>query len=142
MRESVYDDIRNRLSAMLKRDAGLHKLRRYEQIGAGFMEMHSALTQGGDHRYQKLIVALKFWDAWILARNTDWLEHDHIPEALWGTLALRVAADLDADSEISDPRVRSAFDLTSTFELPKRFGADRDASPLDQTNFNNDKKDA
>lgn len=131
--------MRGRLSALLKRDAGLHRLRRYEPIGSGFLELQSALKHGGDHRYRKLITALRFWDAWILARNTDRLEHDHIPEDLWGRLALTVAADLDADRDISDPRVQSAFDLTSTLELPKRVGSKRDASPLDQTNFNADK---
>lgn len=51
--------------------------------------------------------------------------------------AVGIAADLDANREISDSRVISAFDLTSTLEVPKRFGPVRDASPLDQTNFNN-----
>lgn len=131
MGESEYLAIRKRLSAVLKRDAGLHKLKRYERIGAGYMDVQSTLRFGGDQRYQKLIVALNFWDAWILARNTDWLEHDQIPEFLWPVLALVVAADLDADRDILDPRVRRAFDLTATFELPRSFGLHREASVID-----------
>lgn len=126
-----YDPIRKRVAAAIKRDASLHKLRRYDKIGDGFLDLRSLLRQGGDHRYQKLVVAMQFWDAWILARNTDWLEYDHIPEAVWGELADTVAGDLMADRDISDPRVRATFDLTSTLELPKRTGLDREASPLD-----------
>lgn len=140
MKSREYEDLRGRLVTLIKRDADLHQRHRYEQIGSGFIEMQSALKHGGDHHYRKLIVALKFWDAWILARNTDWLEYDHIPEALWGELAVGVAADLEADRDITDPRVLSAFDLTTTLELPKRYGPKREASPLDQTNFNTSKE--
>lgn len=131
MGESEYLTIRKRLAAVLKRDAGLHQLKRYEGIGAGYMDVQSTLRFGGDQRYQKLIVALNFWDAWILARNTDWLEHDQIPEFLWPALALIVAADLDADRDITDPRVRRSFDLAATFELPRSFGLHREASVID-----------
>ncbi len=131
MGESEYLAIREQLSAVLKRDAGLHKLKRYERIGAGYMEVQSTLRFGGDQRYQKLIVALNFRDAWILARNTDWLEHDQIPEFLRPALALVVAADLDADRDITDPRVRRAFDLTASLERPRSFGLHRAASVVD-----------
>jgi len=131
MGESEYQTIKKRLSAVLKRDAGLHQLKRHEGIGAGYMDLQSTLRHGGDQRYQKLIVALNFWDAWILARNTDWLEHEQIPEFLWPALALVVAADLDADRDITDPRVRRAFDLTATLELPRSFGLRRETSVID-----------
>ena len=127
----AYHDVRRRLAAAIKRDASLHKLRRYEQIGRDFLDFRSALRQGGDERYRKLVVAMQFWDAWILARNTDWLEYAHIPETMWGMLADVVAADLLADRNIEDPRIRAAFDLASTLELPKRTGLDREATPLD-----------
>jgi hypothetical protein len=42
-----------------------------------------------------------------------------------------VAADLDADRDITDPRVRCAFDLTASFELPRSFGLRREASVID-----------
>ena len=131
MTDPQYDGLRERLANALQRDATLHKAGQYDKLGEGFLELHAALRQGGDHRYQKLIVAIQFWDAWILARNTDWLEYDHIPEAVWGELGEKVAADLHADRNIVDPRVRAAFDLTSTLELPKKMGLDREASPLD-----------
>jgi hypothetical protein len=42
-----------------------------------------------------------------------------------------VAADLDADRDIKDLRVRCAFDLTASFELPRSFGLRREASIID-----------
>jgi hypothetical protein len=50
MGESEYLKIRNRLSAVLTRDAGLHKLKHYAAIGAGYMEVQSMLRFGGDQR--------------------------------------------------------------------------------------------
>jgi|LNFM01.1.fsa_nt_gb hypothetical protein len=129
--DAQYDTLRRRLAAALKRDASLHKLHRYDKLGDGFLDFRSQLRQGGDQRYQKLVVAMQFWDAWIMARNTDWLEYAHIPEATWGDLADTVVADLLADRDVTDARVLAAFDLTSTLELPKRTGLDREASPLD-----------
>jgi len=129
MGESECQTIRNPLSALFKRDAGLHQLKRQESIGAGYMVLRSTLRHGGGRRYQKLIVALNFWDPWILARNTVWLEHEQIPE--FPRPALVVVADLDADRDITDPRVRRAFDLTATLELPTSFGLRREASVID-----------
>lgn len=126
-----YAEIRRRLAAALRRDAALHRLRRYAQIGSDFLQFRSALRQGGDHRYRKLVVAMRFWDAWILARNTDWLEYAHIPEPAWADLAAAVAADLASDRDIEDPRIRATFDLATTLELPKKAGPQREASPLD-----------
>lgn len=131
MNDNVYHTLRQRLAAMLKRDALLQTLGQHDKIGANFLETQSRLKSGGDQRYHKLIVAMNFWDAWIMARNMDWMEHEHLLEADWPRLAVAVAVDLAADRDISDPRVKAAFDLTSTLELPKHYGPNREACPLD-----------
>ena len=131
MNDTAYDTLRRRLAAMLKRDALLQTLGQYEKIGANYLETQSRLKTGGDQRYHKLIVAMNFWDAWIMARNMDWMEHEHLLEADWPRLAVAVAADLAADRDITDPRVKAAFDLTSTLELPRQYGPNREACPLD-----------
>jgi len=74
---------------------------------------------------------LRLWDAWILARNTDWLEYPEIPEARWAELAASVAADLAADREIQSFQVNSFFDLDHTLELPRQTLRPHEASPLD-----------
>ena len=132
MADSDYDRIRTGLAQALKRDAILHERARYLDIGKGFLNLRSLLRHGGDHRYQKLIVAIKFWDGWILARNTDWLEYPDIPERRWSDLAKTVAADLEADREISSFQVRAQFDLEGTLELPKQvLRSPNETSPLD-----------
>ncbi len=137
--KTSYDNLRERLATALERDARLHEAGQYERIGQGFLDFQSVLRLGGDERYRKLVVALNFWDAWILARNTDWLEHDSIDERSWARLAAMVAADLRADRNVSEPHVRARFDLASTLELPRKFGPARDASPLDDLNLDRDR---
>lgn len=132
MAEPDYHKIRINLAQALKRDALLHERAKYMDIGQGFLNLRSLLRHGGDHRFQKLIVAMKFWDGWILARNTDWLEYPDIPERRWSELAKTVAADLEADREISSFQVRAQFDLEGTLELPKQLlRSPNEVSPLD-----------
>lgn len=119
MIDGDYVALRNRLSASLKRDAALHRLGQAERIGLGYAALRAALLTRGNQRRQKLGVALDFWDAWITARDTQWVQYDHIPPTLWPTLGLIVAADLDADRDITDQRVRMAYDLSMTFALPQ-----------------------
>ena len=118
MHDGDYGALRTRLAASLKRDAALHRLGQPERIGLGYAALRAALLVGRDQRRQKLSVALDFWDAWITARDTQWVQYDHMPSALWPSLALVVAADLDADRDITDPRVRLAYDLSMNFQLP------------------------
>jgi hypothetical protein len=81
----------------------------------------SELRQEGDAQYQKRHCALDFWNGWIFAHGTDWVEHQQFPRDAWPALARSVAADLLADREISEPRVRLEFDLTATLRLPKEY---------------------
>ena len=118
MHDGDYGALRARLAASLKRDAALHRLGQPERIGLGYAALRAALLVGRDQRRQKLGIALDFWDAWITARDTRWVQYDHMPQDLWPSLALVVAADLDADRDITDQRVRLAYDLSMTFQLP------------------------
>ncbi|MGQ0658681.1 MAG: hypothetical protein ACT4NU_11420 [Chromatiales bacterium] len=132
MTEDSYDAIRERFAALLRRDAALHRQGQFQKLGADFMALQSQLRHGGDERYRKLLVALSFWDAWILGRNTDWLENCHVEVDAWPRLADVVAADLEADCDITDSDVIKAFDLSSTLELPKQLGPKREPSPIDK----------
>ncbi len=118
MHDGDYGALRTRLAASLKRDAALHRLGQPDRIGLGYAALRAALLVGRDQRRQKLGVALDFWDAWITARDTRWVQYDHVPADLWPTLALVVAADLHADRDVTDQRVRLAYDLSMTFQLP------------------------
>lgn len=132
MSDDDYDALRARFAGLLRRDVSLHRLGKFDKLGADFMAMQSQLRQGGDERYRKLLVALRFWDAWILARNTDWMEYGHVKVDAWPGLAERLVADLEADRDITDPDLSTAFDLSSTLELPKQMGPKREPSPIDR----------
>jgi hypothetical protein len=118
MHDGDYGVLRRRLSASLKRDAALHRLGQAERIGLGYAALRAALLVGRDQRRQKLGVALDFWNAWITARDTRWAQYDHVPAHLWPTLGLVVAADLEADRDVTDQQVRLAYDLSMTCQLP------------------------
>ena len=73
-----------------------------------------ASQSANEPRYSKLHVAVRFWDAWITARDAGWREIEGIAIAAWPTLAKTILNDLEHDREISDSYVRTHFDLTST----------------------------
>lgn len=118
MAQQVHTDVRLRLAASLRRDAALHRLRRHAQMGGGYAELRASLPPARDPATLRLAVALDFWDAWLFARDGGWVVVDHMPPALWPSLALLVAADLAANRDITDPRVQMAYDLSMTFRAP------------------------
>lgn len=121
MGQSPYTRLRERLAAALLRAAEHHETGRFELLDEGFKAIDGELRQHGDAQYQKLHCALNFWDGWIFAQGTGWVEHQQFPRDAWPALARGVAADLLADREISDARVRFEFDLTATLQLPKEY---------------------
>jgi hypothetical protein len=116
----TYDDCRENLIAALRRDAVLHEVGRYEDLGAGLPEVLSQLSRGEDDRYRKLRVAFRFWDAWLMARDSDWLEHCHIELYKWPQLAVRVADDLEADRNIAVPEVLQLSDIRFASPITRR----------------------
>lgn len=116
----TYDVYRENLIAALRRDAVLHEVGRYEELGADLPEVLSQLSRGEDHRYRKLRVAFRFWDAWLMARDSDWLEHCHIELYKWPQLASRVADDLEADRNITVPEVLQLSDIRFASPLTRR----------------------
>ncbi len=119
MGQAQYTMLREQLAEALLRAAEHHETGRFDAIEEGYKALESELRQHGDAHFQKLHCALNFWDGWIFAHGTGWVEHQQFPRDAWPALARSVAADLLADREISEPRVRFEFDLTATLQLPK-----------------------
>ena len=109
-----YHELRRHLLVLLKSDAYLHEIGRNESIGIGFMEINTSLAEFKEPRYSKLHVAVRFWDAWIAARDAGWVAIEGIARDTWPKLAKTILNDLEHDREISDSEVRSHFDLIST----------------------------
>jgi len=121
MAQSRYQILRERLAEALVHAAEHHAAGRFDRLGEGYEALEAELRQEGDLQYRTLHCALNFWDGWIFAHGTGWVEHQQFPRDAWPTLARSVAADLVADREISDPRVRFEFDLTGTLQLPREY---------------------
>ena len=109
-----YHELRRHVMVLLKSDAHLHEHERHESIGIGLSEINTTLAAFNEPRFSKLHVPVKFWDAWITARDVGWQEIEGIAIEAWPTLAKTILNDPEHDREISDSYIRTRFDLTST----------------------------
>lgn len=115
----TYATARDTLVQELLRDAENHVASRYDEIGRRFDRLEHDFPTGTAHELGRLHIALAFWDGWVDARNNGW-PRGPIDEADWPVLAQRVAADLAADHDITDPLVLARFDLVANPRLNER----------------------
>ena len=106
-----YDEARKAFIAELTRDAEAHEAGRYEEIGAEFDRVDSDLPRGQGPAFDKLLIALDFWDCWIDARNHNWQYYKGINERDWPMLARTIVKALESDEDITNPLVLSHFDF-------------------------------
>jgi hypothetical protein len=95
----------------LSHNADAQEAGRYEEVGAGFDELDGALPREVEPEFNKLFIALDFWDGWIDSRNHNWLYYKGIEQSDWPVLAKRIVKSLEADQEISEPMVLRHFGL-------------------------------
>ena len=105
-----YPDARRAFINELGRDVEVHESGRYQDVGAGFDNLDTALPRDQGPEFEKLFIALNFWDGWIDSRNHNWLYYDGINQSDWPVLAKRIIKSLEADEEIDDPMVLHHFD--------------------------------
>ena len=115
----TYAAARDALVQELRRDAVAHESERYDAIGRGFDAIEHRFPTGTAPELARLHIALAFWDGWIDARNNGW-PRGPIAVGDWPRLARQVAADLEADQEISDGAVLARFDLVAHPKLNER----------------------
>jgi hypothetical protein len=114
-----YAAARDMLVEQLRGDAAAHEAKAYDEVGRRFDAIERQFPVGTAPELGRLHIALTFWDGWIDARNNGW-QRGPIALADWPTLARRVAADLSADAEISDPTVLARFDIVAHPRLNER----------------------
>lgn len=68
------------------------------------------LERGASPEFDKLHVALRFWDEWVYARDHDWQTPVPARREEWTRLARYIAARLEADEDVTDPTVLSRFE--------------------------------
>ena len=115
----TYATARDALVHALRLNAADHEAERYGAIGRSFDRLEHEFPTGVAPELGRLHIALAFWDGWIDARNNGW-PRGPIGATEWPVLARRVADDLEADRNISDPIVLSRFDLVANPKLNER----------------------
>src|SRR5215208_2034999 len=115
----TYAAARDTLVEQLRADARAHRAGQYDEVGRRFDRIEHQFPTGTDAELGKLHIALAFWDGWIDARNNGW-PRGKVALGDWPALARRVADDLEADREISDPTVLAGFDLVAHPRLNER----------------------
>ncbi len=114
-----YAAARDTLVDELRADAAAHEAGNYDVIGRRFDGIEHRFPTGMAPELGRLHIALTFWDGWVDARNNGW-PRGPIAVGDWPALARRVAADLEADRDISDPMVLSRFDVVAHPQLNER----------------------
>ncbi|GAC1461786.1 MAG: hypothetical protein PVSMB1_12420 [Gemmatimonadaceae bacterium] len=115
----TYAAARDELVEQLRSDAAAHDEERYDAIGRRFDSIEHRFPTGTAPELGRLHIALTFWDGWIDARNNGW-PGTSISVADWPGLARRVAEDLAADRDISDPVTLARFDIVTHPKLNER----------------------
>jgi hypothetical protein len=113
-----YDELRERFASSLESAAQAHEAGNLSDIETGYDALDQELPRGEGAEYDKLHIALHFWDGWIDARNHDWQYYEGIAEQDWPRLARVLAADLRADREIGEERILRHFDLRNSAARP------------------------
>lgn len=106
-----YHEFRKRMAEALRREAAAQAAGRLEAVGAAYDIFDGALPREGGPEFDKLFLALRFWDSWADERNHGFPNFSGIAGEEWPVLARRVAQDLEEDREITDPAVRGRFAL-------------------------------
>ena len=115
----TYAAARDTLIEQFRADANAHRIEKYDEIGRRFDRIEHQFPTGPAPELGKLHLAFAFWDGWINARNNGWPRG---PIALkdWPVLAETIAADLQADHELSSPVVLANFDVVAHPNLNER----------------------
>lgn len=106
-----YEDLRERFAACLDAAVRAQESGDLAAVEAGFEQLDSELPRGAGPEFDKLHVALEFWDGWIDARNHDWLYYPGLVAGDWPRLARAIVRDLQQNRDITDERVLERFDF-------------------------------
>ena len=107
----VYEDLRERFAACLDAAVRAQESGDLAAVEAGFDQLDSELPRNAGPEFDKLFVALAFWDSWIDARNHDWLYYPGLVAGDWPQLARGIVQDLQQNRDITDERVLERFDF-------------------------------
>ncbi len=107
----AYEDLRERFVECLDAAVRAQESSDLPTIETGFDQIDSELPRDAGPEFDKLHVALEFWDCWIDARNHHWSYYPGLVAGDWPRLARTIVQDLQQKREISDERVLERFDF-------------------------------
>ena len=116
-----YSEAKRDLIGGLLQAASEHEAGHLSGIETSYDTLDAMLPREAGPEFDKLFIALNFWDGWIDARNHDWQYYEGIRAEDWPRLARSLVEDLKADREISDELVRERFDFKNRVEGPSIF---------------------
>ena len=119
MMEMAYEETRDALVTQLLQDAVAHEAGQYDSIGRRFDALEYRFPTGTAPELGRLHIALTFWDGWVHARNHGF-PPGPIAESEWPQLARSVAADLEANRDITAETVLLHFDIVAHPRLDDR----------------------
>lgn len=115
----TYAEARDALVTQLRKDAAAHDAEQYDAVGRRFDAVEHRFPTGTAPELGRLHIALTFWDGWVHARNHSW-PPGPIGIAEWPQLARSVASDLEADRDLTAPKVLEHFDIVANPRLDER----------------------
>ncbi len=115
----TYTEARDTLVTQLRQDAVAHDAEQYDAVGRRFDAIEHKFPTGTAPELGKLHIALTFWDGWVHARNHGW-PPGPIGVTEWPQLARAVADDLEANRDLTQPKVLEHFDIVAHPRLDER----------------------
>jgi len=107
----AYENLRERFVACLDAAVRAHESGDLRAIAEGYDQLDTELPRDAGPEFDKLLVALEFWDSWVDASNHDWLYYPGIAAEDWPRLARAIVQDFQQDRDITDERVLEHFDF-------------------------------
>ena len=115
----TYAEARDTLVTQLLQDAAAHDAGQYDAVGRRFDAVEHRFPTGTAPELGRLHIAITFWDGWVHARNHGW-PSGPIVEDEWPGLARAIAADLQADRDLTNEKVLRHFDIVAHPKLNER----------------------
>ena len=107
----TYEELRERFVVCLEAAVRAHEAGDLRAIETGFDELVTELPRDAGPEFDKLLVAIEFWDCWIDAGNHDWLYYPGMAADDWPQFARAIVQDLQQNHDITDERVLERFDF-------------------------------
>ncbi len=107
-----YGEVKQQMIQGLEAAAQAHEAGNLPAIEEGYDDIDAVLPRDRGPEFNKLFVALHFWDGWIDARSHEWRYYKGIKAQDWPELARAIVEDLRNDRNITDERVLRHFRLS------------------------------